>query len=60
MKRTLIAITLGLGLASVAFADNNNVRADANGKRTDVAGSQADTQSPQQSGKYDIVDRYNP
>lgn len=60
MKRILIALTLGLGLANVAFADNNDVFADPYWKRTQVAASQSDTQSDSQSGKYDIVDRYNP
>ena len=60
MKRTLIALTLGLGLANVAFADNNDVFADAYWKRTEVAASQTEPQNAPQPGKYDIVDRYNP
>jgi hypothetical protein len=58
MKRTLIALVLGLGLSNAVVADNNDVFADSYWKRTEVAGSQA--QSTEQAGKYDIVDRYNP
>lgn len=60
MKRTLIALTLGFGLANVAFADNNDVFADPYWKHAQVAASQNVPQSEQPSGKYDMVDRYNP
>ena len=60
MKRSLIALTLVLGLANVAFADNNDVFAEPYWKHAKVAASQTESQSAPQSGKYDIVDRYNP
>jgi hypothetical protein len=60
MKRNLIAaVLLALG-ANVALADNNWAFDDAYWKQQETIQSVQSTQAGEATGRYDLVDRYNP